>query len=117
MLPHAYSTMIEVSPTSESGEKIEKQTWCSKSDASRECTIYGGEYVQRNVARGELCKPLKIAPIRFGNFSGDLDCMQVAALCMFEGRVIVQGSSLSVSQTWLTRLAVEGVMWRIEVRW
>ena len=66
--------------------KLRSKLGVLKSDASREDIVHGGEYVQRNVARGELCKPLKIAPIRFGNFSEDLDCMQVAALCMFEGK-------------------------------
>ena len=84
MLAHAYS--IEESPTSEFSEKVEKQTWCFKSDASSDGTVSDEELVKKNVARGELCKPLKIAPIRFGNFGEDLDCMQAAALCMFEGK-------------------------------
>jgi hypothetical protein len=41
------------------------------------------ELFQGDVAQDKLCKPLKIAPIRFGNFGEALDCMQVAARCMF----------------------------------
>ncbi|KAL6220600.1 hypothetical protein ACLB2K_008356 [Fragaria x ananassa] len=35
-----------------SNQKVEKQTWCFKSDMSREDIVHGGEYVQRNVAQG-----------------------------------------------------------------
>ncbi|KAK9912957.1 hypothetical protein M0R45_036789 [Rubus argutus] len=80
ILAHAYSK-LEISPTLESvcDKKIEKQTWYSKSDASREGTVDEKGVFKRDVARVKLCKPLKITHIRFGNFSGDLDCMQVAA--------------------------------------
>jgi hypothetical protein len=51
MLAHAYST-IRVSPTLESrvNEEVEKQTWCSKSDASRE--DFHGVYGERIVSGG-----------------------------------------------------------------
>ncbi|XP_050387403.1 uncharacterized protein LOC126803689 [Argentina anserina] len=84
MLAHTYS-IIEKSLASES-DKFKEQTLCSKNDESREGTIEVGEFVQRNVSRGELYKPLKDAPIRFDNFHEDLNCMQVAAMCVFEGK-------------------------------
>lgn len=51
MLAHAYSK-IKMSPTLESefSDKIEKQTWCSKSDASREGIIDDKEVFKMDVA-------------------------------------------------------------------
>lgn len=66
--------------------KLRSKLGIFKSDASREGTVDEKEVLKRDVAQVELCKLLKITHIKFGNFSGDLACMQVAARCMCEGK-------------------------------